>query len=292
MNSPKKVYAVRTKSDSGQMRHGFLFFLDIVVYISLRLIRKFVFSSRFLVKRGHMLPFYSANANQISAVPIVDRYYKLCDQVGISLSDSTVLEVGVGETNSTGYEFMARGICDYYGYEPVLELRSALDQRKMDEVIERYPATARDKTLNVRRIRSLRPVKDGSVDVILSHCVLEHVTDMDSLLNQFKRVLRDDGCMIHYVDYRDHFFRYPYHFLLFSKHFWARFLDPGYLPRHRVSDHIECLSKHGFEVDVLNRMAEEETFKQIEERIHPGFNGYKRSDLMTTFATLYVRNPS
>ena len=35
--------------------------------------------------------------------------------------------------------------------------------------------------------------------------------------------------MLHVVDYRDHFFKYPLHFLQFSQNTWRRFLNPGRL---------------------------------------------------------------
>lgn len=260
-----------------------------VFYVVLRLMRRHLFTDGFLSRWGKWIPLFSSNMNQASPVPIVDLYESLGRRAGIRLSGQTVLEIGSGETNSTGYEIMARGSRRYWGFEPYLQLNGPLDRRKKWEVSHRHPQRDPMNLDRVRRIRSLETLSAKSIDVVVSHCVLEHVKDMDTLVQRLARVLKGHGCMIHYVDYRDHFFQYPYHFLLFSNNIWSRLLNPGSLPRYRISDHIDCFLNHGFEVNVLSHEADPERFQQIEDRIDPCFLAYDREALMTTFAALHVR---
>lgn len=41
------------------------------------------------------------------------------------------------------------------------------------------------------------PVKDGSIDVVFSSTVLEHVPNLDALHDEFRRVLKPDGFCVH-----------------------------------------------------------------------------------------------
>ena len=75
------------------------------------------------------------------------------------------------------------------------------------------------------------------MDVVLSNSVLEHVQDLPALFAELARILAPGGVMLHRVDYRDHFFKYPFHFLLYPRWVWNWFLNPGDLPRWRYDDH-------------------------------------------------------
>jgi hypothetical protein len=93
--------------------------------------------------------------------------------------------------------------------------------------------------------------------------------------------------MLHAVDYRDHFFKYPFHFLLFSRRFWDRWLDPGNLPRWRLGDHLRLLQAGGFRTEVLDFEALPSEFAKVASAVHPDFD---RSDpnLAVARATLLV----
>jgi SAM-dependent methyltransferase len=263
--------------------------IDNTIYISLRLIRKYLFTTGFLNRRGNLIPFFKNNMNQISPVPIVDLLYSFCNQIGITPSGRNILEIGIGETNSTGYEMLARGIGYYWGFEPFLPLDRSKDMAMWKAVHKRHPSLEENVLKNMARVKSLSFIENETVDIIFSHCVLEHVRDMGSLISETGRVLKNEGCMLHFVDYRDHFFRYPYHFLQFSEKTWDTFLDPGYLPRYRVSDHVDGFLKAGFTVTVLARDTHPSAFERIKDRIHPSFRRYEQEDLTTTTAMLHVK---
>ena len=195
----------------------------------------------------------------------------------------TVLEVGTGATNGSCYELAAQGAERAISLEPFVALNSAADAEQMAlSGMRREELAAR-----VQRLTSIAELPDASVDCILSNSVLEHVTDLDTLFAQLTRVLRPGGFMLHIVDYRDHFFRYPYHFLIWSKKTWDRWLNPGDLPRWRITDHIEAIERCGLTPDVL--LAKPTPgWDAVKSRIHPDFASYPEDALTTAFGVLWA----
>jgi hypothetical protein len=92
--------------------------------------------------------------------------------------------------------------------------------------------------------------------------------------------------MIHIVDYRDHFFKYPFHFLQFSSPVWYRYLDPGDLCRARIGDHLRAFEAHGFRTAVLAKEQDIPSLMSLKRRIHSEFQHQSLEDLATTGAVL------
>lgn len=259
-------------------------------YILLRLVRRFLFTEAFLLRFGRYIPYYKANQGQISPVPIVDSYFKYSRKMDISLLNQAMLEIGTGATNATGYEIMARlGGGHYWGYEPIVALDDNLDRKILMEVAKRFYKSEMSLNNKVYRLRNIKKIKTKSINMVFSNSVLEHVTDLSSLLFELHRVLRDDGCMIHLVDYRDHFFKYPYHFLQFSEKVWNSFLNPGDLPRYQLCDHLEAFNQNGFSVTTIEKKCDDEAYSKIKDKIHPKFQHGDKDVAEITFAVLAVK---
>jgi SAM-dependent methyltransferase len=195
-----------------------------------------------------------------------------------------VLEIGSGATNSVGYALAHRQIAGSTGRIYLFEPHAELDCRA-DAILRRRYASA--DLSRVERVTTLDALPDRSIDLVLSHSVLEHVTDMHALLASIDRVLGPAGRMIHSVDYRDHFFKYPYHFLAFRKAVWDRWLDPGDLPRWRLSGHIEAFSAHGFCTEVQDSHCLPDAFDRIRHAISQDFD---RDDPALAVATAIILN--
>jgi SAM-dependent methyltransferase len=141
----------------------------------------------------------------------------------------------------------------------------------------------------VDRVRNLDALETASVDLIVSNSVLEHVADPADCFRQCHRVLAPGGAMLHRVDYRDHFFKYPFHFLTFSQTTWDNFLSPGDLPRHRLDDHLAALSRAGFTAEVLEREADPEGLAAVAPFLAPEFASRDPGVLATTTASIVCR---
>lgn len=72
-------------------------------YVLARLVRRHLFSAKFLARFGHFLPHYRANANQSNPVQVVDAYAGALARLGVvGGSSPNILEIGSGATNSVG----------------------------------------------------------------------------------------------------------------------------------------------------------------------------------------------
>ncbi len=254
-------------------------------YVPLRLARRFLFTDRFLARMGRFLPYYRTNQGQTSPEPIVDAYEALLARKGLSLSDAAVLEIGCGATNGTGYELAGRFGARWTGLEPYAAFDADLDARIREDVAARHPAA--DFTSAVRTA-AFGGLPDASFDLILSNSVLEHVFDLAGLLTECFRVLAPGGAMLHRVDYRDHFFKYPFHFLQFSEKTWQGLVGPGDLTRRRFPEHLALMAEAGFTVEPLEITRDSEAFDRIRKHLHPAFRGFDREELAVTGASIFA----
>lgn len=257
----------------------------IIEYVSLRLIRRFIFTDNVLRRCGRYLPYYRININENDPALIVDRYQNAIRQAKLpEKAERTILEVGSGATRSVGREILRRGLCGRHGniilFEPyVTEINNRPFANNPDPNIE----------TRINRIVCLDNQPNGSVDLILSHSVLEHVSNPEQLVDDLTRVLTPSGTMLHAVDYRDHFFKYPYHFLLFSERIWKRWLNPGNLPRWRIQHHVQCFQRRNLHVEVLEPQSLAKEYQRIIKSIHPDFEA-ENPDTAISSALLIIRN--
>jgi SAM-dependent methyltransferase len=242
----------------------------LVEYVALRVARRFLFTDAMLKRMGGIVPYYRTNANEVDARPVVALYERAFERSGRRLpANAVIVEVGSGATNSVGYALAQSRVLGSGGdivlFEPFAALDAAADARQRAAL----PAAV---TQRVRRVTSLAEVESGSADLIVSHSVLEHVSDPASVLAELDRVMTPSGVMLHAVDYRDHFFKYPFHFLLFSGRSWDRWLNPGDLPRWRLGDHLQQLEARGLRAEVLDSETLPGEFAKVAARVHPDFD--------------------
>ncbi len=259
-------------------------------YLVPRVIRRKCLPTAVPPALSQWLPGFRSNAGTQSCARVVNLYDQyLAPKFGaVWPRDRCVLEVGIGATNSSAYEVAARGAKSAIAFEPFVPLDPALDATLLAECAQRHQLPATTITAQVERHTSLAPVADASIDLVLSNSVLEHVADMDALTRELRRVLAPGGAMLHLVDYRDHFFRYPYHHLLWSDATWNRWLNPGDLPRWRIRDHVECFERHGFLVETLRATSLVAEFEKVRRRIHPRFARHDETSLATAFGVLFL----
>jgi SAM-dependent methyltransferase len=259
-------------------------------YLVPRVLRKKFFPTAVPRAISAWLPGFRSNAGTQSCARVVDLYDKhLIPKLGATWPQNRrVLEVGIGATNSSAYEVAARSATNAVALEPFVPLDPTLDALLLAECAQRHHLAADLIAGKVRRVTSLTPVADASIDLVLSNSVLEHVGDMDALTRELRRVLAPGGAMLHLVDYRDHFFRHPYHHLLWSDAVWEKWLNPGDLPRWRIRDHVECFERHDLRVETLLAAPLTTEFEKVRARIHPRFATYDEPALAAAFGILFV----
>ena len=258
-------------------------------YVPLRLLRRFVFRGAVLQKFASRLPYYEVSRNEVSSDPIVGEYEKYLAIAAATFRGADVLEIGAGRTNSVGHALASRGARKVTCFEPHAGFDADRDARLLAAIGRGGPLDAEALASRVVRVTSLAQVADASVDLVLSSSVLEHVRDLRQLIDELRRVLRPSGAMLHLVDYRDHFFKYPFHFLQFSSRVWERFLDPGDLPRWRLSGQLRVLGEAGYRVEVLARLRDDEGFAKVARHLSSDFDAAD-PEIAVTHAALFARS--
>jgi 2-polyprenyl-3-methyl-5-hydroxy-6-metoxy-1,4-benzoquinol methylase len=187
--------------------------------------------------------------------------------------DLRILEIGAGVTDTIGQLIAERSGCEVHVCDPYVRF----DAEATAQGVKRFDITP---SAQARTKRVSEPLVQG-YDLILSNSVLEHVEDPEGFFRQMKSALREGGIMIHRVDYRDHFFKYPYFFLMFSDKVWNTFLNPGDLFRWRLDDHLEAAERADVRVESFDNVVLEQNYKQIEQRIHARFRTYSLCKVAT-----------
>jgi SAM-dependent methyltransferase len=256
-------------------------------YVSLRMARRFLFSERVANRLAAWLPYYTPSANERHPEHIVATYAEALAKAEEALSGKHVLEVGAGRTNAVGYGLVARGCRSVVMLEPFIDF----DRTRDEAVRNANAALALIDPASVTRARNFSDVPLASVELVLSNSVLEHVSDLSAFFSGCLRVLSANGAMLHVVDYRDHFFKYPYAFLTYSEATWNRWLNPGDLPRWRVYDHIDAMHAAGFQVTILHQESNSAEFEKVQPELDSAFRP-KRDGLEVTRAILLARKKS
>ena len=265
-----------------------------VPYLLGRCVRKFVPFGSLPKLIRQKIPGFQPNLGEQSQSAVFGIYSKSLDfDLATWLEEKIVLEIGTGRTNGCCYMFASKGAAKAISLEPFRPLDIEQDFFQIRDTAQLSMCSQSFLRNRVKRTDSFASIPSESCDAIFSLAVLEHVESMEDLSNELWRVLKPGGWMIHVVDYRDHFFKYPYHHLLWSQKIWNRFLNPGDLPRWRIGDHIESFKKTGFSTRVLSASPINHEFKKIQNLIHPEIKArYSTEDIQIAFGKIWAEKPT
>jgi len=109
-------------------------------------------------------------------------------------------------------------------------------------------------------------------DIILSSSVYEHLEDVEGITRSLAKLTSPVGCQIHFIDLRDHYFKYPFEMLTFSDQAWKNWLCPGsHLNRYRMNDYLQIFSKYFNETRPVILARDLPNFELARQRIQPKF---------------------
>jgi len=210
----------------------------------------------------------------------VKRYVDVLAERGLSLKGKRVLVFGYGGRFDMGFGLLKEGaahviLCDKYAppdeahnfqtssSEEKYFFMESKGLRPRPEWITLLEADIRDGNVT----RTIEPV-----DFVISSSVYEHVDDVEGITRALAGLTKANGLQIHYVDLRDHFFKYPFEMLRFSESTWRSWLNPSTNHnRYRLWEYRAafraCFER--VEIKVLTR--EEEAFRKLLPRIRPEF---------------------
>ena len=159
-----------------------------------------------------------ASPKHADPTKLIDRLHRYEQALGeeIEFAGKTVLEIGAGPVLGWALVGLARGATKYNVVEPAFN----------PEVVDAYSTYFRRHRQWIRRIvgdvapvaelldsglihvvpdsASRTRLPDGSIDLVLSNSVLEHVDDVDALMEELDRVCTRDALQYHVVDFGDH----------------------------------------------------------------------------------------
>lgn len=145
-----------------------------------------------------------------------DLYEAAVAELGLNWHGRRVMIFGYGGKPELGIELLGRGAEEVVLLDPYA--RPRLDSYELHEGSAALQFEPRHLSEYVQA--------GERVDLVLSWSVLEHVRDPGATVGNMAAVCRPAGAQVHFVDLRDHVFRYPFEMLCHSERIWNRYLDP------------------------------------------------------------------
>jgi SAM-dependent methyltransferase len=248
-------------------------------YLIPRLIRRFLPEKlvRMLLLRNIIIQPGLETNNPFAAI---QRYVDVLSKRGYSFQGKRVLIFGYGGRFDIGFGILKEGaahviLCDKYaspdeahnlrmfGAEEKYFVMGSQGLRPRPEWITLLEADIRDMSASGQL---------EAVDIVISSSVYEHLDDVEGITGALARLTKPDGIQIHYVDLRDHYFKYPFEMLRFSESTWRRWLNPATNHnRYRLWDYRRAFSAcfEQVEIEILSR--EEDAFRKVQPHIRPEF---------------------
>lgn len=148
-------------------------------------------------------------------------------------------------------------------------------------------------TLNENDIRSVANRSEiPQVDIVLSSSVYEHLAEVDEITQSLAALTKPEGIQLHYVDLRDHFFKYPFEMLCYSKKVWYGWLNPSSNHnRFRVWDYRKVFERYFNNVNLVVTERNQTAFEAALPRILPEFLSGNLSEDSVTIIKVIARQP-
>jgi SAM-dependent methyltransferase len=208
-----------------------------------------------------------------------DRYEAAVQAGGGRLKGKRILLLGYGGYFGLAVSFLERGVSHVVLVDPYArvndEMNLALAQREtLFLSIEDGQVIPREEwiTVDPNFLKDVILTEHDKIDFIFSSSVLEHVSNPDELIRDLSRITHPEGLNVHFIDLRDHFFKYPFEMLCHSDRVWSRFLNPtSNLNRLRVWNYEDIFRRYFQKVELEIFERELATFEKTKRRIRPEF---------------------
>ena len=136
-------------------------------------------------------------------------------------------------------------------------------------------------------------VSAASVDLVVSHSVMEHVVDIDATYAAIARWLRPGGLMSHQIDFTSHGLSEQWNgYRAYPELLWKAILGrrPFLINRAPCSVHRELIDRHGFEVTCFLRNARDDGIERA--KLAARWRSISDDDLNCAGAYVQARLPA
>ena len=147
----------------------------------------------------------------------------------------------------------------------------------------------------------LEELENGSVDLVYSRTVLEHIPEklLRELLLTWKNLLRPGGYAVHFIDNSDHFEHRDktlsrLNFLTLPDWLWriASFNTQNYQNRLRHSQYIELFENAGYEIVSVEGKPDSRTLVELENlTLQKQFTRFDKAELAILTTVIVCRKP-
>lgn len=221
----------------------------------------------------------------------VQRYADVLAERGLSFHGKRVLVFGYGGRFDIGFGLLKQGaahviLCDKYARPDETHNRRTFATEEKYFAVEKEGLRPRAEWMtllesDIRAIQSSKEVEP--VDIVLSSSVYEHLDDVEGITRALAGLTKPDGIQIHFVDLRDHFFKYPFEMLRFSERAWRNWLNPSSNHnRYRLWDYRRAFETYFGNVEIEILSHEPEAFHKLAPHIRPEFvSGDPNEDAVT-----------
>jgi hypothetical protein len=143
---------------------------------------------------------------------------------------------------------------------------------------------------DIARIAANKPFE--KIDLVLSTSVFEHLKDPEQVAKALAQLTSPNGSHLHFIDLRDHFFKYPFEMLCYSDATWERWLNPtSNLNRYRISDYRDMFNRYFSETEIIAEERDLENFSVSRKRIQNQFLSKNDEEDSTTQIYLVASFP-
>lgn len=229
----------------------------------------------------------------------VERYADVLSERGQSLRGKRVLVFGYGGRFDIGFGLLKDGaahviLCDKYARPDESHNRQMFGAEGNYFVIEKDGLRPRPQWMtllesDIREVQSSQKIEP--VDIVLSSSVYEHLDDVDGITRALAKLTKPDGIQIHFVDLRDHFFKYPFEMLRFSERTWRNWLNPSSNHnRYRLWEYRKVFESYFGLVEIKVLDHEPEAFQKLLPHIRPEFvSGNPNEDAVTLIRVIATK---
>jgi len=248
-------------------------------YLIPRLVRHFLPEklARALLLRNIIIHPGLETDNPLAAVK---RYADVLSRHGLSFQGKRVLVFGYGGRFDIGVGLLKEGaayvtLCDKYALPDKAHNHRMFVSEEKYFIMEQKELRPRPEWMMLLEadIREVQvPAQLEPVDLVISSSVYEHLDDVEGITRALAGLTNPDGIQVHFVDLRDHFFKYPFEMLRFSEKAWQMWLNPSTNHnRYRLWEYRDAFKAcfEQVEIEVLTR--EEEAFRKVLPRIRREF---------------------
>lgn len=268
-------------------------------YVIPRLVRHFLPQglTRFLLLRSLII---TPGLETVDPAAAVSRYQQVLESDHHTLERKRILVFGYGGRFDIGVGLLNAGaahvaLCDRFARPDDNHNRALLAPygRYLEADGTRPRPRAEFMELIEADVRRIEPPAAGlRYDAVISNSVYEHLDDAEGITRALASWTAPNGVQIHFVDLRDHYFKYPFEMLRYSEDTWRRWLNPtSNHNRLRVWDYRRIFESYFQKVDIKILERDEIGFGRIRPHLRPEFVSGNNEEDSVTLVQIAARQP-